>query len=161
MTSQPPRTSIDAEPLGELPPDPDLQPDPSLPPTAVPEAQLERERTWTLPKILLWAGIALLGGVAWTMIAIVRGETVNAMSRVPASPSVVVASAIDSTPGCGAPAPLLVTRMSSIPTHSSLPAALVVMTRTCSVATPFAACGSVTSILLSCVALPPLVASAI
>ncbi|WP_448003171.1 carbon starvation CstA family protein [Agromyces bauzanensis] len=57
----------------------DLQPDPTLPPTAVPEAELARERKWTWPKILLWGAIALLGGVAWTMIAIVRGETVNAM----------------------------------------------------------------------------------
>lgn len=79
MTSQPPRTDIDAEPIGELPPDPEFQPDPSLPRTAVHEAEAERERKWTLPKILLWGAIALLGGVAWTMIAIVRGETVNAM----------------------------------------------------------------------------------
>lgn len=79
MTSQPPRTDIDAEPIGELPPDPEFRPDPDLPPTAVPEAELERERKWTLPKILLWSAIALLGGVAWTMLAIVRGETVNAV----------------------------------------------------------------------------------
>lgn len=79
MTSQPPRTDIDAEPIGELPHDPEFRSDPNLPPTAVPEAELERERKWTLPKILLWGAIALLGGVAWTMLAIVRGETVNAV----------------------------------------------------------------------------------
>ncbi|WP_109209701.1 MULTISPECIES: carbon starvation CstA family protein [Microbacterium] len=49
------------------------------PPVAVSEQELERESRWTLPKIALWAVIALLGGVAWTMIAIVRGETVNAI----------------------------------------------------------------------------------
>ncbi|MFE5672646.1 carbon starvation CstA family protein [Agromyces sp. NPDC056523] len=73
MTSQPPQSTLDAEPGDELRPHPDL------PHTAVPEAELERERKWTLPKILLWGAIALLGGVAWTMIAIIRGETVNAM----------------------------------------------------------------------------------
>lgn len=73
MTSQPPPTDLDAGVSGELRSDPDL------PPTAVPEAELERERKWTLPKILLWGAIALLGGVAWTMLAIVRGETVNAV----------------------------------------------------------------------------------
>ncbi|MCR2827447.1 carbon starvation CstA family protein, partial [Microbacterium sp. zg.Y909] len=50
-----------------------------LPPVAVPEAELEREARWTLPKILLWAAIALLGGLAWVMLAVVRGETVNAI----------------------------------------------------------------------------------
>ncbi len=53
--------------------------DPALPPTAVPEAVREKSERWTLPKILLWVAIALLGGIAWVMLAIVRGETVNAM----------------------------------------------------------------------------------
>ncbi|MDR7233093.1 carbon starvation CstA family protein [Agrococcus sp. BE272] len=48
---------------------------PQLPPTAVPEAT----KRWTPLKIALWAAIALLGGLAWTMLAIVRGETVNAI----------------------------------------------------------------------------------
>ncbi|UOE42794.1 carbon starvation CstA family protein [Agromyces larvae] len=61
------------------PPADELDQDPSLPPVAVPEAELERERTWTPGRIALWAAIALLGGVAWTMIAIVRGETINAI----------------------------------------------------------------------------------
>ncbi|GAB3297758.1 carbon starvation CstA family protein [Epidermidibacterium keratini] len=39
----------------------------------------EHDRKWTLPKILVWAAIALLGGVAWVMIALVRGETINAV----------------------------------------------------------------------------------
>ncbi|AZA08354.1 carbon starvation CstA family protein [Corynebacterium pseudopelargi] len=50
----------------------------SRPPNHVEPEQLERDHsTWTLKKILLWSAIALLGGVAWVMIAIVRGETVN------------------------------------------------------------------------------------
>ncbi|QEO15009.1 carbon starvation protein A [Agromyces intestinalis] len=61
------------------PPADELEQDPALPPVAVPEAELERERKWTPGKIALWAAIALLGGVAWTMIAIVRGETINAI----------------------------------------------------------------------------------
>ncbi|UWF78069.1 MULTISPECIES: carbon starvation CstA family protein [Microbacterium] len=45
-----------------------------LPPVAVDE-----KPRWTPLKIAVWAAIALLGGVAWTMLAIVRGETVNAI----------------------------------------------------------------------------------
>ena len=45
----------------------------------VPEDVREREGRWTLPKILLWVAIALLGGVAWVMLAVVRGEHVNAV----------------------------------------------------------------------------------
>ncbi|MBT2499320.1 carbon starvation protein A [Agromyces sp. ISL-38] len=73
MTSELQRTTIEAESSDEL------QPDPSLPPTAVPEHELRREGKWTWPKALLWAAVALLGGIAWVMIAIVRGETVNAI----------------------------------------------------------------------------------
>lgn len=46
----------------------------SLPPVAVDE-----KPRWTPLKVALWVAIALLGGVAWTMLAIVRGETVNAI----------------------------------------------------------------------------------
>ncbi len=54
--------------------------DPDLPPTAVDaEVADAEERRWTPAKIALWAGIALLGGVSWTVLAIVRGETVNAI----------------------------------------------------------------------------------
>ncbi|GAB3543345.1 carbon starvation CstA family protein [Arthrobacter tecti] len=51
--------------------------DPHLPPTAV---DPEKENGgWTPLKIAIWVGIALLGGVSWTVLAVVRGETVNAM----------------------------------------------------------------------------------
>lgn len=50
--------------------------DPQLPPTAVTERSSKR---WTPLKIILWAAIAVVGGVGWTMLAIVRGETVNAI----------------------------------------------------------------------------------
>lgn len=52
----------------------------TLPPAAVDPAVLEAdERKWTPGKIALWAGIALLGGVAWGVLAISRGETINAI----------------------------------------------------------------------------------
>jgi len=47
-----------------------------LPPVAVDQTTRTR---WTPAKIALWVGIGLLGGVAWVMLAIVRGETVNAI----------------------------------------------------------------------------------
>jgi carbon starvation protein len=57
-----------------------------LPPASVDPAVREAEdRKWTPGKIALWAGIALLGGVAWFMLAIIRGETVNAIWFVFAS----------------------------------------------------------------------------
>ncbi|MFF1386031.1 carbon starvation CstA family protein [Arthrobacter sp. NPDC058288] len=63
-----------------------LVPDPKLPPTSVDEGVLEaEERKWTPAKIAIWAAIALLGGVAWFMLAIIRGETVNAIWFVFAS----------------------------------------------------------------------------
>lgn len=50
------------------------------PPVAIDESVVEEhDRKWTLPKILVWAAIGLLGGVAWVMIALVRGETINAI----------------------------------------------------------------------------------
>ncbi|MGK3948277.1 carbon starvation CstA family protein [Microbacterium sp. K2] len=48
--------------------------DDQLPPVAVDE-----KPRWTPLKIALWVAIALLGGIAWTILAIVRGETVNAI----------------------------------------------------------------------------------
>src|SRR5688572_19903368 len=64
----------------------ELTHDPSLPPTAVDDAVREAEdKKWTPGKIALWAAIALLGGVAWFMLAIIRGETVNAIWFVFAS----------------------------------------------------------------------------
>ncbi|SBS73066.1 carbon starvation CstA family protein [uncultured Microbacterium sp.] len=59
--------------------EPDITPDPNLPPVALPAEHDEKAARWTWPKIALWAAIALLGAVAWTMLAIVRGETVNAI----------------------------------------------------------------------------------
>jgi len=47
---------------------------PQLPPVAA-----TTEPKWTPLKIAVWVLIALLGGVAWVMLALVRGETVNAI----------------------------------------------------------------------------------
>ncbi|MGV8882349.1 MAG: carbon starvation CstA family protein [Rhodoglobus sp.] len=49
--------------------------------TALPPVSVDPDATpkWTPAKIILWVAIGLLGGVAWTMLAIVRGETVNAI----------------------------------------------------------------------------------
>ncbi|MEX0152760.1 MULTISPECIES: carbon starvation CstA family protein [Microbacterium] len=57
--------------------DDDIVTDPNLPPVAVPPERTETR--WTPAKIALWVAIALLGGLGWTMLAIVRGETVNAI----------------------------------------------------------------------------------
>ncbi|MDQ0924886.1 carbon starvation protein [Pseudarthrobacter sp. W1I19] len=60
--------------------------DTALPPSAIDETVREaEEKKWTPGKIALWAAIALLGGVAWFMLAIIRGETVNAIWFVFAS----------------------------------------------------------------------------
>ncbi|HEY8752633.1 MAG TPA: carbon starvation CstA family protein [Arthrobacter sp.] len=68
------------EPAGQENHGGSLTTDPKLPPTAVDVAVLEAEdKKWTPAKIALWAAIALLGGVAWFMVAIIRGETVNAI----------------------------------------------------------------------------------
>ncbi|MGX1162397.1 carbon starvation protein [Arthrobacter sp. SLBN-100] len=57
-----------------------------LPPSALDHNVREaEEKKWTPGKIALWAAIALLGGVAWFMLAIIRGETVNAIWFVFAS----------------------------------------------------------------------------
>jgi carbon starvation protein len=63
-----------------------LSADQELPPAAINEAASEaEERNWTPTKIAVWTAIALLGGVAWFMLAVVRGETVNAIWFVFAS----------------------------------------------------------------------------
>jgi carbon starvation protein len=50
------------------------------PPAAVDPAILEAEdRHWTPLKIAIWIAIALLGGFSWVMLAVIRGETVNAI----------------------------------------------------------------------------------
>ncbi|MEO8281953.1 MAG: carbon starvation CstA family protein [Pseudarthrobacter sp.] len=74
------------EPAGSAKRGGPLTANPELPPTAVDEAVREAEdKKWTPAKIALWAAIALLGGVAWFMVAIIRGETVNAIWFVFAS----------------------------------------------------------------------------
>ena len=54
--------------------------DRDLPPAAVePELLNAERRRWTPLRIAVWVGVALLGGLSWVMLAIVRGETVNAI----------------------------------------------------------------------------------
>jgi len=53
--------------------------DPNLPPVALSDEDHARSARWTPLKIAIWAVISLLGGLAWVMLAIVRGETVNAI----------------------------------------------------------------------------------
>lgn len=53
--------------------------DPNLPPVAVDLEAEAAAHPWTPLKIAIWAAIALLGGVAWVMLAVVRGESVNAI----------------------------------------------------------------------------------
>ena len=54
--------------------------DGKLPPVAVDPATIEAEdRRWTPLKIAIWIAIALLGGFSWVMLAVIRGETVNAI----------------------------------------------------------------------------------
>ena len=54
--------------------------DTALPPTAVDPDVLDEQRgRWTPLRIAAWVAVALLGGIAWVMLAIVRGETVNAI----------------------------------------------------------------------------------
>ena len=51
-----------------------------LPPAAVdPDVAEAHDRKWTPKKILGWGAVALLGAVAWSVIAIGRGETINAI----------------------------------------------------------------------------------
>jgi carbon starvation protein len=65
--SAPPRTDDDL-----------VHGDPNLPPAAVdPEVLDEQRRKWTPVRIAVWVAVAVLGGLAWVMLALVRGETVN------------------------------------------------------------------------------------
>ncbi|MGN6754300.1 MAG: carbon starvation CstA family protein [Intrasporangium sp.] len=51
-----------------------------LPPAAVdPEVAEAHDRKWTPKKIIGWGAVAILGAVAWSVIAIGRGETINAV----------------------------------------------------------------------------------
>ena len=57
----------------------DVLPD-RLPPTSIDvAAQDEQQRKWTPKRIIIWGAIALLGAISWAVIAIVRGETINAV----------------------------------------------------------------------------------
>jgi carbon starvation protein len=56
-----------------------LTTDPTLPPVALSDDDHARSARWTPLKIAIWVAIALLGGLAWVMLAVVRGETVNAI----------------------------------------------------------------------------------
>ncbi len=44
-----------------------------------PELLHAEDKKWTPKKIALWVAISLIGAISWTMLAIVRGETVNAI----------------------------------------------------------------------------------
>lgn len=58
----------------------DTQDAPDRPANHVDPEVLETEHgQWGPKKILLWTAIALLGGFSWVMVAVVRGETVNAI----------------------------------------------------------------------------------
>ena len=48
----------------------------ALPPVSV---DPNKKTTWTPARIAVWVAIALLGGLSWVMLAVVRGETVNAI----------------------------------------------------------------------------------
>ncbi|WP_116708202.1 carbon starvation CstA family protein [Actinomycetospora cinnamomea] len=51
-----------------------------LPPAGVDDEVLdEQRRRWTPLRIATWTAIALLGGLGWVMLALIRGETVNAI----------------------------------------------------------------------------------
>src|SRR5215203_1956363 len=69
-----------SEPTGRAGRGGTLAPDPDLPPVAVhPDVVDAEHRRWTPAKIAAWAAVALLGGIAWVVLAVVRGETVNAI----------------------------------------------------------------------------------
>ncbi len=53
-----------------------LLPD-DLPPVALPDEEVERQRKLTVKQVVIWGAIALLGGVAWAMIAFARDESIN------------------------------------------------------------------------------------
>ncbi len=52
----------------------ELRTDPALPPVGL------RERgRWTPLKVVLWVAVAVLGGIGWSIIGLVRGDEVNAL----------------------------------------------------------------------------------
>ncbi|HAN85892.1 MAG TPA: hypothetical protein DCQ27_07290, partial [Micrococcus luteus] len=50
-------------------------PHPAPPPDDLPPTEAAGRPRWTPVKIAVWVAVALLGGVAWTMLALHRGET--------------------------------------------------------------------------------------
>ena len=58
----------------------------TLPPAGVdPKIAEQEEKRWTPVRIIVWVAIALIGGIAWSMLAFSRGETINAVWFVFAS----------------------------------------------------------------------------
>ena len=52
---------------------------PATTPEDLPPTEAAGRPRWTPAKIAVWVAVALLGGVAWTMLALHRGETINAI----------------------------------------------------------------------------------
>ena len=52
---------------------------PATTPEDLPPTEAAGRPRWTPVKIAVWVAVALLGGVAWTMLALHRGETINAI----------------------------------------------------------------------------------
>ncbi|GLW96636.1 carbon starvation CstA family protein [Microtetraspora sp. NBRC 16547] len=44
-----------------------------------PPVEAEHKTRWTPPRVAVWVAIALLGGIAWSVLALGRGEHVNAV----------------------------------------------------------------------------------
>ncbi len=51
----------------------------TLPPNTLNDQQEAADARWTPGRIALWAAIALIGAAAWSVLAISRGETINAV----------------------------------------------------------------------------------
>ena len=52
----------------------------TLPPAGVdPEVAQRDDKRWTPLRIAVWIAIALVGGIAWSILAFSRGETINAI----------------------------------------------------------------------------------
>ena len=51
----------------------------TLPPHTLNDQQEAADAHWTPGRIALWAAIALIGAAAWSVLAISRGETINAV----------------------------------------------------------------------------------
>jgi carbon starvation protein len=57
-----------------------LKPDEGLPPAGLDDSVVEAERkTFTPVTIAVWVAVALIGGIGWSMLALSRGESINAI----------------------------------------------------------------------------------